>query len=160
MALHVKGACAEYAVLVAACASAERLTVVLQASSPDEEALVQGAAYLGYKLLERTTEHIVVEVHGQPLKYLLAATLEFNSDRKRMSIIVQTPDKTMLLMCKGADSIILARLSANEPGLSVVQAHLVGAYLLGPTDTAAGCRCSRSQAHPGPGLIDAATAPI
>lgn len=95
---------------------------------------MQGAAYLGYKLIERTTEHIVVEVHGESLKYVLAATLEFNSDRKRMSIIVQTPDETMLLMCKGADSIILARLSANEPGLPAVQAHLVSACRPGWSD--------------------------
>lgn len=101
------------------------MACLLQASSPDEEALVQGAAYLGYKLIERTTEHVVVEVHGRQKKYLLAATLEFNSDRKRMSIIVQTPEQKMLLMCKGADSIILARLAAQQPGKSTCEQHLV-----------------------------------
>jgi magnesium-transporting ATPase (P-type) len=99
--------------------------VCLQASSPDEEALVQGAAFLGYKLIERTTECIKVSVHGKEQKYDLLATLEFNSDRKRMSIVVQTPEKKVLLMCKGADSIILARLANSEHGVTKAEEHLV-----------------------------------
>lgn len=97
----------------------------LQASSPDEEALVQGAAYLGYKLLSRTTEEVRVEIHGALHIFDVLATLEFNSDRKRMSIIVRTPDSRVLLMCKGADSIILKRLAAGEPGVETVMKHLV-----------------------------------
>lgn len=86
---------------------------------------MQGAAFLGYKVIERTTECIKVSVHGKEQKYDLLATLEFNSDRKRMSIVVQTPDKKVLLMCKGADSIILARLANNEHGVAKAEEHLV-----------------------------------
>lgn len=85
---------------------------------------MQGAAFLGYKLIERTTECIKVSVHGKEQKYDLLATLEFNSDRKRMSIVVQTPEKKVLLMCKGADSIILARLANNEHGVTKAEEHL------------------------------------
>jgi magnesium-transporting ATPase (P-type) len=97
----------------------------VQASSPDEEALVEGAAYLGYRLLSRTTEQVKVSVHGQEHTFDVLATLEFNSDRKRMSIIVRTPEDKLLLMCKGADSIILGRLAKNEPGRATVIEHLV-----------------------------------
>lgn len=41
--------------------------------------------------------------------------MEFNSDRKRMSIIVRDPDDGHYkLYCKGADSIIKERLEAEQ----------------------------------------------
>jgi magnesium-transporting ATPase (P-type) len=119
---------------------------VLQASSPDEEALVQGAAYLGYKLISRTTDVVVVDVQGTRYSYDVLATLEFNSDRKRMSIIVRTPSNKLLLMCKGADTIIYQRLAPYEPGEATAE-HLVstawctsGMHIraCGPT----GCGCA------------------
>lgn len=100
-------------------------TLVYQASSPDEEALVQGAAYLGYVLKSRTTDTVSVEVRGALMTFDIIAVLEFSSDRKRMSIIVRSPDGRLLLMTKGADSIVLARIAAGEPGVDVVQDHLV-----------------------------------
>jgi P-type E1-E2 ATPase len=45
------------------------------------------------------------------LKYELLHVIEFNSDRKRMSVIVRDPEGQVVLMCKGADSIIAERLS-------------------------------------------------
>ena len=36
---------------------------------------------------------------------------EFNSTRKRMSIIIRDPENKIILMCKGADSVIEERLS-------------------------------------------------
>lgn len=39
--------------------------------------------------------------------------IEFTSDRKRMSVIVRTQDDRVLIVCKGADSIINARLAAD-----------------------------------------------
>lgn len=52
-----------------------------QASSPDEEALVQGAAYLGYRLVSRSTEAVTVSWGGRLWNYDVLAVLEFNSDR-------------------------------------------------------------------------------
>jgi hypothetical protein len=52
-----------------------------KASSPDEEALVEGAAFLGYRLTSRTTEAVVVEWGGRAWTYDVLAVLEFNSDR-------------------------------------------------------------------------------
>lgn len=38
--------------------------------------------------------------------YKLLNVLEFNSDRKRMSVIVKDPNGKIKLMCKGADEVI------------------------------------------------------
>ena len=40
------------------------------------------------------------------LIYQLLCTCEFNSTRKRMSIILRDPEGKILLMCKGADTVI------------------------------------------------------
>ena len=51
---------------------------------------------------------------GQYLKYQLLNVIEFTSDRKRMSVIVRTPDDRILCLTKGADSIIIPRLSPGQ----------------------------------------------
>jgi len=44
-----------------------------------------------------------------------------------MSIIVRHPETgKLIIMTKGADSMILARLAPNEPGRQQVEADLVG----------------------------------
>ena len=51
----------------------------------------------------------------QQLKFELFRRIEFNSDRKRMSVLVRDPsDNKVKLYVKGADSIILSRLSENN----------------------------------------------
>jgi phospholipid-translocating ATPase len=39
--------------------------------------------------------------------------IEFDSARKRMTVVVRTPDKQILVICKGADSIIEKRLAVG-----------------------------------------------
>jgi len=36
--------------------------------------------------------------------------IEFTSSRKRMTVIVKTQDKKILVLCKGADSVIFPML--------------------------------------------------
>ncbi|KAI8533695.1 hypothetical protein RHMOL_Rhmol10G0029200 [Rhododendron molle] len=43
--------------------------------------------------------------------YQLLQVLEFSSARKRMSVIVRNPENQLLLLCKGADSVMFERLS-------------------------------------------------
>ena len=50
-------------------------------------------------------------------KYELLNVIEFTSARKRMSIIVRTPEKKVLIMTKGADSHIIPRLAAGQDEL-------------------------------------------
>ncbi len=51
--------------------------------------------------------------------------LEFNSDRKRMSIIARCPDGQVRLFCKGADTMIMARVKPTQPRITNVRLHLV-----------------------------------
>ncbi|KAK6460432.1 membrane-spanning Ca-ATPase [Scheffersomyces coipomensis] len=88
-----------------------------QAASPDEGALVQGAADLGYKFIIRRPKGVTIENTLAQIKseYELLNICEFNSTRKRMSAIFRCPDGIIRLFCKGADTVILERLSKDEP---------------------------------------------
>lgn len=88
------------------------------ASSPDELALVNGMRHFGFSFAGRDEEdNIVIEQADSQIKYKLLHIIEFNSDRKRMSVIVRTYDGRVMIVCKGADSIINARLAPGEPYL-------------------------------------------
>ena len=50
---------------------------------------------------------------NKEIQYKLLHVIEFNSDRKRMSVIVRTSDNRVMIVCKGADSIISARLTPD-----------------------------------------------
>lgn len=80
------------------------------ASSPDEAALVKGAQKIGFEFLQRTPTQVLIDAMGTIEKYEILNVLEFNSDRKRMSVIVRTPSNKLKLYIKGADSIIQKRL--------------------------------------------------
>jgi len=48
-------------------------------------------------------------------EYQLLNVIEFNSTRKRMSVIVRSKqDNTIRVMCKGADSIIIPLLKKGQ----------------------------------------------
>ena len=50
-----------------------------------------------------------VVYQGEERRYRRLHVLEFDSDRKRMSVIVQFPDDSIWLLCKGAESMIRPR---------------------------------------------------
>ena len=95
-----------------------------QAASPDEGALVEGALSLGYRFSARKPRSVKIEVNGEELEYELLAVLEFNSTRKRMSTIFRCPDGKIRIYCKGADTVILERLSPDNPIVDVTLQHL------------------------------------
>ncbi|KAK7819076.1 hypothetical protein U0070_002388 [Myodes glareolus] len=86
-----------------------------QAASPDEGALVNAARNFGFAFLARTQNTITVSELGTERTYNVLAILDFNSDRKRMSIIVRTPEGSIRLYCKGADTVIYERLHPMNP---------------------------------------------
>lgn len=57
---------------------------------------------------------------GKERVYDILETLEFSSDRKRMSIIVRT-SHGIQLFCKGADNIVLGLLSQTDNDPSVIR---------------------------------------
>ena len=129
----------------------------MQASSPDEEALVAGASLLGFTLSARSHDKVTLifpaalsprvctscvsadamravvsclmerlrrllgagraggggggaqvaaEVQGATTEAVVAALLEFTSDRKRMSVLLRLPGGSLRLVTKGADSVV------------------------------------------------------
>lgn len=88
--------------------------LIFKAQSPDEAALVATARDMGFTVLGSTDDGIRLNVMGEERHYPILTTIEFNSTRKRMSAIVRMPDNRIVLICKGADSIIYSRLKRGE----------------------------------------------
>uniref|UniRef100_A0A452QL95 Phospholipid-transporting ATPase n=1 Tax=Ursus americanus TaxID=9643 RepID=A0A452QL95_URSAM len=84
--------------------------LVYQAASPDEEALVTAARNFGYVFLARTQDSITVMELGEERVYQVLAMMDFNSIRKRMSVLVRNPEGSIYLYTKGADMVIFERL--------------------------------------------------
>lgn len=95
-----------------------------QAASPDEGALVQGACDLGYKFTTRRPKSVTILVDGEQQEYQLLNICEFNSTRKRMSTIFRCPDGRVRLYCKGADTVILERMTPGTPNIERTLQHL------------------------------------
>uniref|UniRef100_A0A8C4R1T6 Phospholipid-transporting ATPase n=1 Tax=Eptatretus burgeri TaxID=7764 RepID=A0A8C4R1T6_EPTBU len=89
--------------------------LIYQAQSPDEESLVTAARNFGFVFLARSQDTVLISELGTQKEYMLYHILDFNSDRKRMSIIVRNPEGKLKLYCKGADTVILERLQKDNP---------------------------------------------
>jgi phospholipid-translocating ATPase len=87
-----------------------------KAASPDEAALVGAARDVRFTFLERVGNRVVLDVLGKRQEFTMLDSLEFTSDRKRMSVLVEMDgsDGDVLLLCKGADSIIYSRLAEDQ----------------------------------------------
>lgn len=85
----------------------------LNASSPDEEALVTGVETFGYEVTQKDNNSITIMQHGQERKFEILNVIEFSSSRKRMSVIVRDEDQKIYLLCKGADEVIFDRMKKN-----------------------------------------------
>ena len=85
------------------------------ASSPDELALVNAARYFGCTFYKRNDDNqMLIKFENEDLEFKLLKVFEFNSNRKRMSVIIQDKLGQIKLICKGADSVILKRLDINK----------------------------------------------
>ncbi|KAI9364414.1 hypothetical protein DFJ73DRAFT_809180 [Zopfochytrium polystomum] len=83
------------------------------AQSPDEAALVAVARDMGFTFLRRLDSFVEVDIIGQTRRYEILNVLEFSSDRKRMSVVMRRPEGQIVILVKGADSIIFERLKQN-----------------------------------------------
>ncbi len=84
------------------------------AASPDELALLNFAKFCGFEYLGKDeSSNMKITYNGNIEKYKLLEVLEFNSDRKRMSVILKDNQDRILLYSKGADSILFERM--NKP---------------------------------------------
>jgi phospholipid-transporting ATPase len=89
-------------------------TTKYQAESPDEAALVLAAKLRGFELRQRRVNVVVVRVDGKDLEFDILAINEFDSTRKRMSVLVRFPDHSIFLIVKGADSVIESALATDS----------------------------------------------
>ncbi|OHW98489.1 phospholipid-translocating p-type ATPase [Colletotrichum incanum] len=95
-----------------------------QGSSPDEVALAKAAKELGFTVTERSSQSVTIQTSDgcgniTTQVFRILDVVEFSSQRKRMSIIVQRPDGSLWLICKGADSILLPRLVQHPSNLNL-----------------------------------------
>ncbi|KAH1239251.1 hypothetical protein GLYMA_08G293900v4 [Glycine max] len=103
-----------------------------QAASPDEAALVIAAKHFGFFFYRRTPTMVYVrESHVekmgkvQDVSYEILNVLEFNSTRKRQSVVCRYPDGRLVLYCKGADNVVYERLADGNNNIKkVTREHL------------------------------------
>lgn len=87
-----------------------------KASSPDEEALVKGARAYGVALRARIVNEVTIDVIDTRESYTQLHELEFDSVRKRMSVLVRNNATQQLrLYVKGADDVVLASCRNDNP---------------------------------------------
>eukprot|EP00340_Litonotus_pictus_P008976 CAMPEP_0170518900 /NCGR_PEP_ID=MMETSP0209-20121228/4493_1 /TAXON_ID=665100 ORGANISM="Litonotus pictus, Strain P1" /NCGR_SAMPLE_ID=MMETSP0209 /ASSEMBLY_ACC=CAM_ASM_000301 /LENGTH=1203 /DNA_ID=CAMNT_0010804651 /DNA_START=222 /DNA_END=3830 /DNA_ORIENTATION=+ len=100
---------------------------VIQSSSPDEVALIQGAKMVGFNFVTKTSGSIetYIEHTNEKIVWDLHLVLKFDSTRKRMSIIVnkQGTDE-YVLFTKGADTQMLSAMTIESSFLSTTNKHL------------------------------------
>jgi len=103
------------------------LNVVYQAASPDEKSLVEMAREALYWFRKKEPRTIQfpgemfdgqvfnVRIRGEDFEFVVYETIKFDSNRKRMSVLVKDPrTKRLKLYTKGADNIIYNLLSEES----------------------------------------------
>ncbi|XP_032878178.1 probable phospholipid-transporting ATPase IH isoform X1 [Amblyraja radiata] len=97
-----------------------RRSSVYISSSPDEIALVEGVKRYGYSFLQLRDNYMELEnTEAEVERYELLEILNFDSVRRRMSVIVRSESGEIIMFCKGADSSIFPRVTEGK--LDLVQ---------------------------------------
>lgn len=88
----------------------------LQASSPDEVALVKYVEDLGYKLVKRDQRLIQIKnINGEIEEFEILNWFPFSSESKRMGIIVRFKKNGMILYyCKGAEVVMKDKVKPQQ----------------------------------------------
>ncbi|CAD8207799.1 unnamed protein product [Paramecium pentaurelia] len=94
-----------------------------QGPSPDEITLVDAAARLGFQFTGSSASEQCFKILGKEKKVKLLKSFEFDSTRKRMSVIIDD-NGIIKLYIKGADNIIKDRLLPNQPFLNEIINYL------------------------------------
>ncbi|TSK53788.1 putative phospholipid-transporting ATPase IF [Bagarius yarrelli] len=84
------------------------------ASSPDEKALVEATKRMGVAFLGSKGENMEIKTFGKSEKYKLLHVLEFDANRRRMSVILQSPSGEKMMFTKGAESSVLPYTKSGE----------------------------------------------
>ncbi|KAI8006156.1 Phospholipid-transporting ATPase 2 [Camellia lanceoleosa] len=90
-------------------------SVSYKAQSQDEEALVRAASCLNMVFFNKNANILEINFNRAILQYDVLDTLEFTSDRKRMSVVVKDcKSGKIILLSKGADEAILPYARAGQ----------------------------------------------
>lgn len=77
--------------------------------------MVEYASYMGFDCNKSEKDFIEMTHDKISTGYEVYRKMDFNSDRKRMSVLLRDPsDNQIKLLIKGADSIIKSRLDMNQ----------------------------------------------
>ena len=106
--------------------------IVYKSSSPDETAMVNCARNFGIIFAGRDIYDniFILEKNKftkkyEKVSYKLLNSLDYSSERKRMAVIVRSPDNKIYLFAKGADSAIGERVTQNKELLEITGEHLI-----------------------------------
>lgn len=107
------------------------------ATSPDELALVSFAKKTGVYFQKRNliNNNITIEQNNEELELTVLNVIEFDSDRKMMSVFVKRWDTGQIIMLtKGADTVILPLTNTeifpdNIKNIKKLPDHIVDDYL-------------------------------
>ncbi|KAG8641360.1 hypothetical protein MANES_13G143600v8 [Manihot esculenta] len=89
--------------------------ILYKAQSQDEDALVQAAAKLNMVFVNKSGNVLEIRFNASVFHYEVLETLEFTSDRKRMSVVVRDcQTRKIILLSKGADEAILPYAAAGR----------------------------------------------
>jgi phospholipid-transporting ATPase len=86
-------------------------------SSIDEIALVKATRDNGFALKKRNQNSVEIDVLGKTKTFEILNTIEFNSDRKKMSTIVKDENGKIICYSKGADNIMEKIVKPDCPNL-------------------------------------------
>ncbi|KAE8603822.1 hypothetical protein XENTR_v10014474 [Xenopus tropicalis] len=84
------------------------------ASSPDEKALVEASRRMGVAFNGIHGEIMEIKCLGKLERYKLLHVLEFDANRRQMSVIVESPSGEKILFTKGAESSVLCNAKLGE----------------------------------------------
>ncbi|KAG7983659.1 hypothetical protein I3843_04G117800 [Carya illinoinensis] len=97
--------------------------ILYKAQSQDEDALVHAAVQLHMVFVNRNANIIEIKFNASTIQYEVLETLEFTSDRKRMSVVVKNcQNRRILLLSKGADEAILPYACAGQQTRAFLEA--------------------------------------
>lgn len=99
--------------------------ILYQGSSPDDVALVQGASQMGIEFVNKDFNDLTIrnQLTNETSVWEQKAEMPFDSDRKRMSVIVKDKNsKRLMLLSKGADNVMFSdnRVLLNPESLEEI----------------------------------------
>ena len=99
----------------------EKAKYSFNAQSPDESALCLAAQANSFTFVERTQKYLVVEYpDGRLVKFFVIGSIDFTSERRRMSVLLRKEDGTVVLYTKGADNVMFDLLAPNQSNPTLI----------------------------------------